>query len=120
MNVNSHYIDAPVDRPNDWVMRTDELAFMKIDGRHTGQNLGAALFRTLERYNLQGKAGWVTSDGAAVNRTSTRTMEQAIVVHDESWKAKELVTGKFGSAFRFEPELNRTEPEVQVQGSGIC
>ncbi|KAJ7077064.1 hypothetical protein C8R43DRAFT_966139 [Mycena crocata] len=31
-----------------------------------------------------------------------------------------VVVGKFGSTFRFEPELNRTEHKVQVQGSANC
>ncbi|KAJ7028192.1 hypothetical protein C8F04DRAFT_892294, partial [Mycena alexandri] len=56
MNINGHYISSPPERPNDWEMRTDELAFMKIEGRHTGQNLGNAVVRTVERYGLKKKS----------------------------------------------------------------
>jgi hypothetical protein len=31
-----------------------------------------------------------------------------------------IVLGKFGPTFQFELELNRTEHEVQVRGSGNC
>ncbi|KAJ7077735.1 hypothetical protein C8R44DRAFT_896150 [Mycena epipterygia] len=62
------------DHPNDWEIVTDELAFMKLDGRHTGENIGAAIVQTIDRYKLGNQMGWVTSDGAAVNRTATRAI----------------------------------------------
>ncbi|KAJ7713559.1 hypothetical protein B0H16DRAFT_1233777, partial [Mycena metata] len=56
LNINGHYVSAPPQRPNDWELKTDELAFMKIEGRHTGQNLGNAVVRTVERYGLETKS----------------------------------------------------------------
>ncbi|KAJ7820189.1 hypothetical protein B0H14DRAFT_2600170, partial [Mycena olivaceomarginata] len=48
-------------RPNDWEIITEELAFMKIEGRHTGANLGSAILKILDRYGRRGKSGWITS-----------------------------------------------------------
>jgi hypothetical protein len=89
ININAHYITAPTNRPNDWEMKSDELAFMKIEGRHTGQNLGEAVARTIERYGLKKKTGWRTSDGASVNRSASRTIEHEIAPHDATWTAEE-------------------------------
>ncbi|KAJ7204072.1 hypothetical protein GGX14DRAFT_301016, partial [Mycena pura] len=55
VDVNGHYIDAPAHRPNDWEMKNDALAFMKIDGRHTGENLGNGIYQVIERYGLERK-----------------------------------------------------------------
>jgi hypothetical protein len=78
LNINGHYIRSPPDHPNDWEIVTDELAFMKIDGRHTGANIGSAIVKTIDRYQLREKAGWITSDGAAVNRSAARTVAASL------------------------------------------
>ncbi|KAJ7106433.1 hypothetical protein C8R43DRAFT_906248 [Mycena crocata] len=75
--------------PNNWEMKTVELAFMKIEGRHTGQTLGAALVQTIQRYGLEKKTGWITSDGASVNRTTARAIERELAPHDPTWTAEE-------------------------------
>jgi hypothetical protein len=86
LNINDHYISAPPEQPNDWEIITEELAFMKIEGRHTGANLGSAILKTLDRYELRGKSGWITSDGASVNRSTARVVEQGL---DNGWTALE-------------------------------
>lgn len=87
ININGHYIDAPADRPTEWEIVTEELAFMRLDGRHTGERIGAALVETIDRYKLRTKVGWATSDGAAVNRTANRVVERKL--EDSTWQAKE-------------------------------
>ena len=55
LSLTSHFIDAPADRPNAWVLKTDQLIFEEIQGRHTGKNMADILSRALDRYNLRGK-----------------------------------------------------------------
>jgi hypothetical protein len=76
LNINGHYISAPADRPNDWEIVTDELVFMKIEGRHTGANIGSSILSTIDRYHFRGKVGWITSDGVAVNRSTACLLQR--------------------------------------------
>jgi hypothetical protein len=55
LSVTGHYIDAPVDRPNDWELKTEQLAFETIKGRHNGKNIASMLTRTVARYELNHK-----------------------------------------------------------------
>jgi hypothetical protein len=55
LSITGHYIDAPVDRPDDWKLKTEQLAFEEIEGRHTGKNVALILTRTANRYKLNGK-----------------------------------------------------------------
>jgi hypothetical protein len=55
LSLTAHFIDAPVDRPNTWELKTDQLIFQEIQGRHTGTNMGDILSRALDRYGLRGK-----------------------------------------------------------------
>jgi hypothetical protein len=55
LSITGHYIDAHADRPNDWVLRTEQFAFVVIEGRHTGRNIASILTQTVRRYGLDGK-----------------------------------------------------------------
>jgi hypothetical protein len=55
LSLTAHFISAPADRPNAWELKTDQLIFQEIQGRHTGKNMADILSRALDRYNLQGK-----------------------------------------------------------------
>ncbi|KAJ7048928.1 hypothetical protein C8F01DRAFT_1003592 [Mycena amicta] len=68
-------------------IRTDLLAFKKIDGRHTGETLGSAIVATIDKYELRDKIGWMTGDGASVNRTAIRVVERQL--DSEDWQAKD-------------------------------
>jgi hypothetical protein len=57
LSLTAHYIDAPADCPNAWELKSDQLIFQGIQGRHTGRNMGDILVRALDRYNLCGKVG---------------------------------------------------------------
>ncbi|KAF7333887.1 hypothetical protein MSAN_02401300 [Mycena sanguinolenta] len=89
LNINNHYIRSPPDHPNDWEIVTDELGFVKIEGRHTGENIGAAILTSLDKYGLREKVGWVTADGASVNRTTAKALERRLDNSDAEWTAKE-------------------------------
>ena len=75
LSLTAHYIDAPADCPSAWVLKSEQLIFQEIQGRHTGKNMAEILSRVLDRYGLCGKVGWFTSDGATVNRTTLRELQ---------------------------------------------
>ena len=55
LSLTAHYIAAPIDHPNAWELKTNQLLFQEIQGRHMGKNMGDILSRALERYDLRGK-----------------------------------------------------------------
>jgi hypothetical protein len=55
ISLTAHYIDAPADCPTAWELKSEQLLFQEIQGRHTGKNMGEILSRALERYELHGK-----------------------------------------------------------------
>ena len=55
LSLTAHFIDAPTDRPDAWELKTDQLLFQEIKGRHTGTNMADILGRALERYDLRDK-----------------------------------------------------------------
>jgi hypothetical protein len=55
LSVTAHYIDAPADSPNVWTLKSEQLVFGEIKGRHTGQNMANILGHMLDHYELHGK-----------------------------------------------------------------
>lgn len=55
LSVTAHYIDAPVDQPNAWRVRCEQLMFTEIKGRHTAKNMGDMLAHMVNDYDLHGK-----------------------------------------------------------------
>ena len=88
LSLTAHYIDAPVDCLSVWALRSKQLIFQEIQGRHTGKNMADILSCMLDQYGLHGKVGWFTSDGAAVNHTtlfelhSISSVQTGWVVHE--------------------------------------
>ena len=74
-SLTAHCIDAPADCPSAWILRSEQLIFQEIKGRHSGKVMADILSGALERYELCGKVSWFTSDGAAVNRTTLRALQ---------------------------------------------
>jgi hypothetical protein len=87
MSITGHYIDTPPEKPSDWDLKEVQLAFTPLEGRHNAVNQAKVLIRMIERFDLQGKVGWFTSDGAAVNPASLREVEKDL--DDEGWEAKQ-------------------------------
>jgi hypothetical protein len=87
-SLTAHYIDAPADCPSAWILRSEQLVFQEIKGRHTGKIMADILSRALERYGLCGKVGWFTSDGAAVNCTTLWVLQNTSSVQT-GWAAQE-------------------------------
>ena len=38
-----------------WKLHSEQLAFSPLPGRHSGANIGNAIMRTVDHYNLRGK-----------------------------------------------------------------
>jgi hypothetical protein len=55
LSLTAHFIDAPADCLTAWELRSEQLIFQEIEGRHTGKNMSNILSRALERYGLHGK-----------------------------------------------------------------
>ena len=55
ISLTAHYIDAPAECPSAWELKSEQLIFQEIQGRHTGKNMGEILSHTMDRYELRGK-----------------------------------------------------------------
>jgi hypothetical protein len=55
LSITGHYIDSHADRLNDWELKTEQLSFEEIKGRHTGKNMAEILSRTVDRYQIHGQ-----------------------------------------------------------------
>lgn len=50
--MTAHYIVSPDDKPADWFLQNDQLAFKHLPGSHTGANIAQALVKILDRYEI--------------------------------------------------------------------
>jgi len=89
LSVTAHYIDSPVDKPQEWVLRSDQLAFAHIEGNHSGANIGRILIETIDNYGIRSKVGWLTADNATNNDTAIQTVADTIDPSGEEWDAVE-------------------------------
>jgi hypothetical protein len=48
LSIMGHYINAPADCLKDWQLRTEQLLFEEIKGRHTGKNMAEILVCTVD------------------------------------------------------------------------
>ena len=55
LSVTAHYILAPVDKPQEWSLKSEQLAFKHIEGNHSGANISKILVGTLDHYRLREK-----------------------------------------------------------------
>jgi hypothetical protein len=55
LSLTAHYIHMPVDQLNAWVLKSEQLLFQEIKGRHTGKNIAEILGDALDRYKLNHK-----------------------------------------------------------------
>lgn len=54
-SVTGHYIWNPPDKPLQWELKREQLDFSRVDGNHSGQNIGRVLVETIDRYNIHNK-----------------------------------------------------------------
>jgi hypothetical protein len=55
MSVTGHWIGAPPSSPQDWELRSSQLALTKVEGRHTGNNLSRIVVGVTDRYEIHDK-----------------------------------------------------------------
>jgi hypothetical protein len=60
ISLTVHYIHAPADHPNAWELKSEQLLFQVIQGRHTGKNMVEILGSALDRFKLHSKVIVVT------------------------------------------------------------
>lgn len=55
LSVTGHYITAPASNPQEWELRSDQLAFTLLEGHHSGANIAQVLFQIIDKYGIQNK-----------------------------------------------------------------
>ncbi|KAJ6631849.1 hypothetical protein B0H10DRAFT_1937605 [Mycena sp. CBHHK59/15] len=70
LGVTGHYIDAPADSPEDWSLKSEQLAYTPIEGNYSGDNLSRILVRTVDGYDLRDKVDIVLCMEHAVHLTA--------------------------------------------------
>jgi hypothetical protein len=55
LSVTGHYISGSLDKPQDWELKTEQLAFTPIEGNHSGANLSSIILRVIDRYGIRDK-----------------------------------------------------------------
>jgi hypothetical protein len=50
-----HYVNSVVDRPDQWALREDQLAFVLLEGHHTGAIIVVIIARILNEYGISEK-----------------------------------------------------------------
>jgi hypothetical protein len=88
LSLTAHYIDTPANFPDTWELRSEQLIFQEIQGRHTGKNMADLLGHALDRYKLRSKVGWFMSDGAAVNHATLHILQNSASVMP-GWTAQQ-------------------------------
>lgn len=54
--MTGHYIGAAESDSNYWELKCEQLGFTRIEGNHSGANLGGILVRVIDRYGIRRKA----------------------------------------------------------------
>jgi hypothetical protein len=55
LSVTAHYIDSPVNKPQEWELKMEQLAFRYIEGNHSGANIGRILVEVIDDYGIRKK-----------------------------------------------------------------
>jgi hypothetical protein len=55
LSITGHYITTSPDMPNEWKLKTQQLAFAPFEGHHSGSNMAKVIVRTLDRYDIREK-----------------------------------------------------------------
>jgi hypothetical protein len=89
LSITAHYIDSPVGKPQEWELKSEQLAFTTINGNHSGSNIGRILIKAIDDYGIRNKVGWFTADNATNNNTAIQTVANAIDPSGTKWIAGE-------------------------------
>jgi hypothetical protein len=59
ISITAHYINSPVDKPHQWVLKEDQLTFAPLEGHHIGANIASVIVSILSEYRISGKVSIV-------------------------------------------------------------
>ncbi len=59
ISITAHYINSPVDKLDQWVLKVNQLAFALLEGHHTGANIALIIASVLDEYGISGRVGIV-------------------------------------------------------------
>ncbi|KAG2341707.1 hypothetical protein BDR05DRAFT_834915, partial [Suillus weaverae] len=77
------------DGPQEWELKSEQLAFTIINGNHSGSNIGRILIETINNYDFHTKVGWFTADNATNNDMAIQTVALSIDPSGKEWVAGE-------------------------------
>ena len=52
LSVTGHYIANRKGKPEEWELKSNQLAFTHLEGRHSGANISKVLVRTIDCYGI--------------------------------------------------------------------
>jgi hypothetical protein len=105
LSVMAHYITVPEGQPQEWKLKSEQLAFTHFEGNHSGVNMANVLICTVDHYGLRKKVyvnsclssyfcltwllqvGWFTANNAVNN--SVALQELKILLLDPLFDAKQ-------------------------------
>ena len=61
LSITDHYIIASAEYPQEWELKTDQLAFMPIEGNHSGANMLNIIVCVLDQYGIHYKVSKCTT-----------------------------------------------------------
>jgi hypothetical protein len=83
LTVTAHWIDSQ------WELRSELLAFLELEGSHSGENIGQELYDILLQAGIQDKVQNLTADNVTVNNKSIRVLGQLLERGSIDFHAKE-------------------------------
>jgi hypothetical protein len=55
ISITAHYVNSPVDKPDQWELREDQLALVLLEGHHTRANIALIIISILNKYSISQK-----------------------------------------------------------------
>ena len=98
--ITAHYVNSPIDKPDQWVLKNNQLAFTLLEGYHTGANIASIITSVLKQYEICGKvcvifmlctdanylySGWFTTNNASNNDTALKELKGLIDPDGDRW-----------------------------------
>ena len=83
LGITGHWMDS------DYVLQNIVLAFSRLQGSHTGENLANVVYETLTLYGIEQSLGCITMDNASVNDKLCKQLEQKLRDFGQAWKWKD-------------------------------
>jgi len=83
LGITGHWMDS------DYVLQNIVLAFSRLHGSHTGENLANTVYHTLLLYGIEQSLGCITMDNASVNDKLCKQLEQKLCSIRQGWKRKD-------------------------------